>query len=151
MFDALEWLASVTAAVRSIEADAALISAARGRLDSLGSCVREVIVRSSPPNPMDGLIDVMDLERERSERIAHAKAEVAEARLVFEGMRRIGAMESGAADAMEMVHVACLSKSAAASKMGISRATMLRRYLYGVDWLDAHGLAHAKAGVGRAT
>lgn len=151
MFDALEWLASVTAAVRSIEADAALISAARGRLDSLGSCVREVIVRSSPPNPMDGLIDVMDLERERSERIAHAKAEVAEARLVFEGLRRIGAMESGAADAMELVHLSLMSKAGAAARLGVSRQTLLRRYLYGVDWLDAHGLAHAKAGIGRAT
>lgn len=151
MFDALEWLVSVTAAVRSIEADAVLISAARGRLDSLGSCVKEVIVRSSPPDPMDGLIDVMDLERERSERIAHAKAEVAEARLVFEGLRRIGTMESKAADAMELVHLSLMSKAGAAARLGVSRQTLLRRYLYGVDWLDAHGLAHAKAGIGRAT
>ena len=151
MFDALEWLVSVTAADRSIEADAVLISAARGRLDSLGSCVKEVIVRSSPPDPMDGLIDVMDLERERSERIAHAKAEVAEARLVFEGLRRIGTMESKAADAMELVHLSLMSKAGAAARLGVSRQTLLRRYLYGVDWLDAHGLAHAKAGIGRAT
>lgn len=151
MFDALEWLLSVSDAVRSIEADAALSSAARARLDSLGSCVKEVVVRSSPPDRADAIAAMIDLEDERAERIAHAKAEVGQARLVFEGLRRIGTMESKAADAMELVHLSLMSKAGAAASLGVSRQTLLRRYLYGVDWLDAHGLAHAKAGVGRAT
>ena len=151
MFDALEWLQSVTAAVRSIEADAILISTARERLDSLGSVVKEVVVRASLSDSTDKIDAVLDLEAEREARIASARREVDEARAVFEGMRRIGSMESNAADALELVHVSDLSKATAARRLGVSRPTLLSRYAYGVNFLDAHGLAYAKAGLGRAT
>lgn len=151
MFDAREWLQSVTAAVRSIEADATLIATAREQLDSLGSVVKEVVVRSTPSDATDKIDAVLDLEAERMARLSNAYREVAYARLVFEGMRRIGSLESNAADALELVHVSDLSKSHAAKRLRVSRSTFLRRYAYGVDWLDAHGLAYAKAGLGRAT
>lgn len=151
MFDAREWLQSVTAAVRSIEADATLIATAREQLDSLGSVVKEVVVRSTPSDATDRIDAVLDLEAERMARLSNAYREVAYARLVFEGMRRIGSLESNAADALELVHVSDLSKSHAAKRLRVSRSTFLRRYAYGVDWLDAHGLAYAKAGLGRAT
>lgn len=151
MFDAREWLQSVTAAVRSIEADATLIATAREQLDSLGSVVKEVVVRSTPSDATDRIDAVLDLEAERMARLSNAYREVAYARLVFEGMRRIGSLESNAADALELVHVSDLSKSHAAKRLRVSRSTFLRRYAYGVDWLDAHGLAYAKAGIGRAT
>lgn len=151
MFDAREWLQSVTSAVRSIKSDAVLISTARERLDSLGSVVKEVVVRSSAADSTDKIDAVLDLENERRERLANAQREVAEARRVFEGMRRIGKLESNAADVLELVHVSDISKSRAAKRLRVSRSTLLRRYAYGVDWLDAHGLAYAKQGVGRAT
>lgn len=151
MFDAREWLESVTDAVRSIEADAIMLNAARERLESLGAVIKEVVVRSSASDPMDKVDDVLVLEAERESRIAHAMQEVNEARLVFEGMRRIGKMESNAADALELVHVMDLTKKAAGKRLGVSRTTLISRYAYGVNWLDAHGLAYAKAGLGRAT
>lgn len=151
MFDAREWLDSVTEAVRSIEADAILMGAARERLESLGAVIKEVVVRSSATDPMAKVDDVLVLEAEREARLSHAMREVNEARLVFEGMRRIGKLESKAADALELVHVVDMTKKDAAKQLGVSRMTLLNRYNYGVEWLDAHGLAYAKEGLGRAT
>lgn len=151
MFDAREWLESVTEAVRSIEADAILMGAARERLESLGSVIKEVVVRSSASDPMAKVDEVLMLEAERESRLAHAMREVNDARLVFEGMRRIGTLESKAADTLELVHVLDMTKKDAAKRLGVSRMTLASRYSYGVEWLDAHGLAYAKEGIGRAT
>lgn len=151
MFDAQEWLQSVTAAVRTIKSDAIAIRDARRRLESLGSVVKEVVVKSTPSDSTDKIDAVLDLEAERSSRLADANREVANARLVFEGMRRIGKLESNAADVLELVHASDMSKHRAAKRLRVSGSTLQRRYAYGIDWLNAHGLAYAKQGVGRAT
>jgi len=62
----------------------------------------------------------------------------------------IGYEERVAADVLEMRYVSLVPVAVVADSLGVSPSTVRRRGDYGIDWLSAHGLAHAKAGVGVA-
>lgn len=145
MFDAQEWLQSVSEAARIIAMQAAYQEAVRSRAaispQSYGTHV------SSSSSDRYGAIDTM-LSRENSTEDAHK--EIDNARQVFEGMARVGALEAEAATVLMLVHINLETKKGAADILHTSLATAKRRYNYGVDWLNAHGLAYAKAGKGRA-
>lgn len=149
MFDAREWLLGVEEAARIIDADRRWVEAQR-----------ELALRMSPSNtgvhsgisdPMRPIDFIIDSEKSRRERIGFALEEVAEAREALHGMQTIGSLEHEAASMLELVHIELLTKKDAASMLLISYDTGKRRYNYGVDWLNAHGLAYAKAGRGLAT
>ena len=147
--DAREWLDSVTQAARLVRAEgdreAVMRNAALGlsrRADSMPSGGRDAMA----------LVDsIADLEATRKQRMASSAREVARAREVFDGMRLVGKLEADAATVLEGVHVGLMGKSAVARSLGVSRSTVKRRYSYGLDWLDAHGMARAREGMGAAS
>lgn len=150
MFDAEEWLRSVSDAVRWERNDAAFVEALRASSLSLGCQLRDVVVSSSGSGDRmaasDELVDHTELLR----RGQWARDLVAEARRVFAGMRLVGVTEQEAANVLELVHLSLVPHGNVARMLGMSPSTERRRYRYGVDWLGGNGLAHAKAGRGLA-
>lgn len=152
MFDALEWLHSVAAASRSIRSERLLSETRRDLLAVKGyDPTREQVSSSASHDKMAPLDDLMDWESARDERMWCARSEIEAAIRTFEGMRSVGAHEAESADVLELVYVSLASYRYAASKLHVSPRTIRRWHDFGVDWLDAHGVAHAKAGVGAAT
>ena len=150
-FNALEWLEGVADAAMLVRDHERLSEERREVATSYGATIKEVNVSSSPSMDVMAPIDALVMADEANARlVASAMAEVASARLVFAGMRAIGYEERVAADVLEMRYVSLLSVSQVSSVLGVSPSTVRRRGDYGVEWLDSHGLAHAKAGVGVA-
>ena len=151
MFDAREWLESVAAASRSIRSENLLSESRRDLLAVKAYDPTRVIVASSPsPDKMVALDALIDWESARDERMMGARREIESALLAFEGMRRVGAHEAEAADVLELVYVGLSSYRYAARQLHVSSRTIRRWHDFGVDWLDAHGIAHAKEGIGHA-
>lgn len=149
MFDAREWLSGVEEAARIIDADRRWAEAQRELAMRAGqSGVKVMTGIHDPMAPIDYLIDS---EKARRDRLGFAINEVLEARAVLHGMQTVGAIEHEAASMLELVHLELLTKKDAAFMLLISYDTGKRRYNYGIDWLNAHGLAYAKAGRGLAT
>lgn len=149
-FDAREWLRGVSDAIRTLQIERQWVEMQRERSLSLGTMFKEVNISTTPNvdkmGASDALVDYeMDVERS-----IHAKSEVREALDVFEGMRNVGPMEYMAANVMQMRHVDLMGVADVARQMCVSRATVQRRYDYGIDWLSAHGIGHAKSGTGAA-
>lgn len=149
MFDAREWLQEVEQAARLADAETRWLEAQRMMAMRVGGAPTAGIHTgiSDPMRPIDAL---MDSEKERRGSIAGALSELDDARTVFDGMRMVGAMEHRAASMMELVHVQLSTKKDAAAALGVSYDKGKRAYSYGVDWLNAHGIAYAKAGRGIA-
>lgn len=150
MFDAREWLSEVEAAARLAESERKWLDAQRMMAMRLGSPSMTTI-HTGLSDPMAGIDALMDSEVARTKSIAGALEELDAAKLVFAGMRGIGAMEHRAASMMELVHIGLLTKKDAAEALGISYSCGKSAYALGVDWLNAHGLAFAKNGTGSAT
>lgn len=146
--DIIGWLESVTQAARIVDSEARWVEAQREAVMRFGTPTGVHTGIHDPMRPVDALVDA---EATRRERIGHALDEVEQARAVFAGMRSIGWMECEAASILELVHINLTTKKDAGSMMHMSYDTAKRRYRYGVEWLEAHGLAHAKAGTGLAT
>lgn len=150
--DAREWLRSVSDSARLILADSKLEELRRSQALSISApFTTEVISRTPNPDRMRAVDKLIDAQATRRERLAGAYEDIAQARSAFEGMRSVGWMEHEAADVLEAVHVLLMSKQQIALALNLSYATTRRRYDYGVDWLDAHGIAHAREGYGLAT
>ncbi|MBQ9739990.1 MAG: hypothetical protein IJV91_03520 [Kiritimatiellae bacterium] len=148
MFDAREWLKEIEQAARLAEAETRWLEAQRMLALRLGAPTTRIHTGiSDPMRPID---DLMDGERERRDAMDSALAEIEAARAVFSGMRTVGALEHEAASMMELVHIGLATKKDAAEALGISYDAGKRAYRYGVEWLDSHGLAFAKAGKGLA-
>lgn len=148
MFDAAQWLSEIEQAARLAEAESRWVEAQRMLATRIGAPTTGIHTGiSDPMKPVDALIDA---EKEGLGSITAALQEIESAKAVFAGMRSVGAMEHRAASMLELVHIGLLTKKTAASALGVSYDTGKRAYSYGVDWLDAHGLAYAKAGMGRA-
>lgn len=150
MFDAREWLTGIKEAARIIAADNRLIEARRNSALSLAAPIG-IAGRGGAVDRLGALDVALDLEATRSSRLEYALKEIAEAQLVFEGMRTVGVLENDAANVLELETVYLFTQKETAAKLYVSLATVKRRANYGVDWLNAHGLAHAKTGTGRAT
>lgn len=149
MFDAREWLAGVSEAARIVEHEAQWEEAQRYAAIRI-SAPLGIAGKSSNSNVMAVVDNLIDTEKTRKDRIGYAIEELVNAHSVFEGMRTIGMYERSAADVLELVHVGLVTKKDAAKALYMSYSTVKARYCFGVDWLNAHGLAHAKAGVGLA-
>lgn len=150
-FNALEWLEGVADAAMLVRDHERLSEERREVATSYGATIKEVNVSSSPSMDVMAPIDALVMADEANARlVASAMAEVASARLVFAGMRAIGYEERVAADVLEMRYVSLVPVSVVADSLGVSPSTVRRRGDYGIDWLSAHGLAHAKAGLGMA-
>lgn len=150
MFDAAEWLRSVTDAVMWERNDKAYMDALRASSLSLGCHWRDVVVASSGSGDrMAASDELVDLEG-HARRGDWAASAVEEAGRVFDGMRTVGSMEQQAANVMQMVHMGLIPHETVARMLGMSASTERRRYNYGVEWLSANGLARAKAGRGGA-
>lgn len=145
---AAEWLRTVSDAARMIHSELLWEEAQRNRALSLSAPQG---IGGGSHDKMHAVDVLIDVEMSRSQRLAHAFYEINQAREVFEGMKTIGMLEGDAARIFELVHINLIKKTDAANALNMSLPTLKRRYAYGVDWLDAHGLAHAKAGIGRAT
>lgn len=151
MFDALEWLKSVSAASRSIRSEHLLSETRRDLLSVKGyDPTREQVSSSSHHDKMAPLDDLMDWEAARNERMGGARSEIEAAIRTFEGMRSVGAHEAESADVLELVYVSLASYRYAARKLHVSARTIRRWHDFGVDWLNANGIAHAKASMGIA-
>lgn len=150
-FSAVDWLVSVSEAVKSINSDEAIEQRRRELALGRGATLHDIVVSSSHDfdvmRPVDALADFAE-SRER--RLSVARAEVADAMRVFEGMRSVGHMEAAAADVLELTYVHLLPRRAVAAELDMSRSAVQRCHDFGVDWISAHGLAHAKAGMGAA-
>lgn len=142
MFDASEWLMEVESAARRAQIEETWLSTLPSPSHS------GISSQMSDPDRMTGLV----ARREASaQRLSEAEAVVRSARAVFEGMRSVGPMLAVAANIMEMRHADLVAWDAICRKLSVSRSSCMRRYHVGVDWLDAHGLAHAKEGTGAAS
>ena len=149
MFDAAEWLRGIEEAARLVDAEERWLEARRLMASRIGS-PSTIGVHTGVSDPMAQVDSLLDAENERRGSMLYAYQEIEDARQVFAGMRSIGAMEHSAASMMELVHIGLSTKKDAAKALGLSYDTGKRAYSYGVDWLDAHGLAFAKAGRGLA-
>lgn len=149
MFDAAEWLRGVEEAARLAESERRWLDVQRMMAMRTGSPATHT-VHTGFGDPMAAIDALMDSEPERTKNIEIAMAEVEDAKDVFRGMRQIGAMEHRAATMMELVHIGMLTKKEASEMLGISYSSGKVAYSYGVDWLDAHGIAYAKSGRGLA-
>lgn len=145
MFDAREWLDGVSAAARLIKAHEAHAAAVRSRA-AISPQSYDAFVSATGGDTMAQIDAVLA----REEGLGKARAEVADARRALSGMALVGSLEADAAAVLLMSHVELEGKKDIARMLGVSLSTVKRRYAYGVDWLDAHGLAHAKTGTGRA-
>lgn len=151
MFDAVAWLRSVSDAAASIEADSEMEQARRAASLSLGCHLREIVVAFTPNHDKNAVSDeILDSELAKRGRLMTSESIIRDALLVFEGMRGVGLLEAQSADVLELTHVYRLSRRSICSSLRIGTSTFYRRYEYGVDWLSANGLAHAKAGTGKA-
>lgn len=148
MFDALEWLQSVEDAARMAAAELRWIDAA-GML-SMRSGNPMSRIHTGASDPMGHVDAMIDAEPAHRRALAEASAAMDDARAVFSGMRSIGPMECDAASMMELVHIGLSTKKDAAAALGLPYSAGKSAYRYGVDWLDSHGLACAKAGRGLA-
>lgn len=150
-FNALEWLEGVADAASFVRDHERLAEERREVATSYGATIKDVMVSSSPSQDVMAPIDALVMADEANARlVARASADVAEAMLVFAGMRAVGYQERVAADVLERRYVMLRTMQDVAASLGVSQSTVRRRADYGVDWLSAHGLAHAKAGVGVA-
>ena len=150
MFDAEEWLRSVSDAVRWERNDKAFVEALRASSLSLGCQLKDVVVASSGSGDRMAASDELVDHTERLRRGQWARDLVDEAKEVFAGMRMVGVAEQEAANVLQLVHLQLVPHEAVARMLGMSPSTERRRYRYGVDWLGGNGLAHAKAGYGVA-
>lgn len=152
MFDARQWLRSVSDASETLSAESEMDEARRAASMSLGCHLRDVVVAFTPNPDKNGLSDeILDAELSKRNRLATSEGIIRDALLVFEGMRGVGLLEAQSADVLELTHVYRLSRRAVAQSLHIGCTTYDRRYEYGVDWLSANGIAHAKAGTGAAS
>lgn len=150
MFDACEWLGEVTEAAKLVESERRWLDAQRMMALRIGSPSMTTI-HTGIGDPMAQIDALMDSENVRTKNISLALSEVEAARSVFSGMRSVGSMEHQAASILELVHIGLMTKKDSAESLGISYSAAKRAYQYGVDWLNAHGVAYAKAGKGLAT
>lgn len=149
MFDAAEWLRSVEEAARLADSERKWLDVQRMMSLRMGSPATHT-VHTGIGDPMAAVDVLMDSEPERTRNIGLALSEVEDAKDVFRGMRQVGAMEHRAATMMELVHVNLVTKKEASEMLGISYSSGKAAYSYGVDWLNAHGIAYAKSGKGLA-
>lgn len=150
-FSAVDWLNSVSEAVKSINNDEAIEQRRRELALGRGATLHDIVVSSSPDFDVMRSVDALaDFAESRERRLSVARAEVADAMRVFEGMRSVGHMEAAAADVLELTYIHLLSRGEVAAELGMSRSSAQRCHAYGVEWLDANGLAHAKVGMGAA-
>lgn len=150
-FDAREWLRAVSGAARLVREDSRMADARRELASSSGPSIRDVLVASTPSQDVMARYDaIIDADEARQRRISSARAVVAECVAVMAGMRLVGEQESAAADVLELVYVELVPRAEVARLLRASESTVRRRHDYGCDWLDAHGVAHAKAGTGSA-
>lgn len=151
MFDAQAWLDTVRDAVMTLRRDEWRRMQLRESPQSVTSSFRQSAVSHTPnPDKMGRIDELIDLESGWKHRIESAQALLAEANAVLDGMRSVGVLEAEASDVLRFVYVMGYSKSGAARAMLMSRSTACKRHDYGVGWLSAVGLAHAKAGIGSA-
>lgn len=151
MFDAIAWLRSVSDAAASIEADSEMEQARRAASLSLGCHLREIVVSFTPNHDKNAVSDeILDSELAKRDRLMTSESIIRDALLVFEGMRGVGLLEAQSADVLELTHVYRLSRRSVCGSLRIGTSTFYRRYEFGVDWLSENGLAHAKAGTGKA-
>lgn len=148
---AREWLASVTSAVKAVKAEETHEELARLAATRLGSPLGDGVRSPNVADKMAAVDAYLDGAESSASRKAEALAEIARAREVFDGLRSVGWMEAEAANVLEAVHIGMLTKREVAAAAHESYATVRRRYSFGVDWLDSHGIAHARAGIGAAT
>ena len=150
-FDAREWLQGIADAVAFVRDADRLAEERREVATAYGATIKDVMVASTPNQdvmaPIDNLIVA---ETANAKLVEQALADIAEARLVLAGMRAVGPNERTAADVLECRYVELWSLERVSALMMVSVSTVRRRVEYGIDWLDAHGLAHAKAGAGVA-
>ena len=150
-FNAHEWLHGVMEAAEFLRDHERLASERREVATSLGSPVKEVMVSSTSSGDVMAPIDALIMADEARDRLVRAAlAEVASARLAFAGMRSVGPNERTSADCLELRYVELWEYDRIAAALHVSRSTIRRRVDYGTDWLSAHGVAHAKAGLGGA-
>lgn len=149
MFDARQWLVEVTEAAKLAEAEMRYLDAKAMLASRIGGSPMTGI-HTGIGDPMRTVDALIDAEASRSKTMRAALAEVSAAREVFAGMRSVGALENRAASMLELVHIELLTKKDAAESLGVSYDTGKRAYTYGVEWLDAHGIAAAKRGTGLA-
>jgi hypothetical protein len=149
-FDAREWISSVRDAARMLASRESLMEARREAAMSLGCHLRDVVVAFTPDSDkMRRVDDLVDSEDDHGAS-ADAARTLSEAAAAFDGMRRVGYREARAADVMELSAVYGMSRRDIAGRLSMSVSTANRAYDYGLDWLDANGLAHAISGTGRA-
>lgn len=149
MFDARSWLMEVTEAAKLAEAERRYLEARMFLATRIGGAPSTGI-HTGITDPMKQVDALIDAEQGRSRTLQAAMEEVSAAREVFAGMRSVGSLESRAASMLELVHVDLITKKDAAEALGISYDSGKRSYLFGVEWLDAHGIAAAKSGKGMA-
>lgn len=148
---AREWLQGVTECARLILAEKRFEEMRRNSALGLSAPFNADAVRGGGRDPMRAIDELIDAQGTRRERLASAYEEIATARATLEGMRSVGWMEHESADILEAHHVNLMQKTDIARALAISYTTLRRRYDFGLDWLDAHGIARAREGHGLAT
>lgn len=147
---ASEWLAGVSDSAKLIRAARDFEELRRNSALGLTAPFNPDNVHSTRLDPTRAIDELMDAQASKRERMASAYEEIAQARATFEGMRSIGWMEHESADILEAYHVGLMRKTDIARALNMSDSTLKRRYEFGVNWLDANGVARAKSGMGMA-
>lgn len=99
-------------------------------------------------DPMDRVVVLIDRRKRLSGELVELEAQVGDGLAVIEGVRR--GLGDRYADVLDARCVDALSWDDAAFEVGCSKRSAMRRYDTACDWVDAVGLARARAGEGMA-
>ena len=146
---AREYFESARAAQRLIDARAASLAAMRAR-EGLRAQSYEAVGRSTGrADPMRATDARMDAEAACLREMERLRAEVADARAVCAGYSAANPRSMGGA-ALELHYLDGMTWREVAVALGISWETARRAAYVALDWVDAVGVAAARAGAGRA-
>lgn len=146
---AREYFESARAAQRLIDARAASLAAMKTR-EGLRAQSYEAVGRSTGrADPMRATDARIDAEAACLREMERLRAEVADARAVCAGYSAANPRSMGGA-ALELHYVDGMTWREVAVALGVSWETARRAAYVALDWVDAVGVAAARAGAGRA-
>ena len=148
--DAREYFEEARAAQRHIDGRLAAIRAMRER-QAVRAQGYEVVGRSpAASDPLAATDELVDAERAARSELEGYEREVASAREVCRGIRRANPAHPVWGDVLELHYLELLGWADAGRYLGMTSEGARRAAYAALDWVDAVGLARARAGLGQA-